>query len=125
MTTEVEQVLTILDQVVAEFGHDYVYQPPGPGDFACLYVHGKLWYRKPGCLVGQVLHRMGVPLRELAKNDKNNVAVTSNSFSVPIVLHDDTKKVLAEAQRTQDNDQTWGQARDDAYAKANRLGYSV
>lgn len=59
-----EAVEAVLRDVVAE-RPNFVYEPPddSPGD--CKYVHGNA----PGCLVGHVLHRMGVPLAELSAHE--------------------------------------------------------
>jgi hypothetical protein len=60
-----EKVLETLREVVAE-RPDYVYEAPegytaGAG-VTCFYVHGDV----PGCVVGHVLNRLGVPLSDLA-----------------------------------------------------------
>lgn len=56
-------VLDLMAQAVADKPEGYVYQNTTSfeGDPACLYSHGD----KPGCLVGDVLHRAGVPLSSL------------------------------------------------------------
>ena len=62
-----ESFVSALRAAVAEKGEDYVYTNPDgreagdDGEATCHYVHGD----QPGCLVGNVLHRLGVPLSVL------------------------------------------------------------
>lgn len=74
MTTDkiltLELANQILDEIVAEFGPDYVYRNPAFGTPGyqgprCAYVHGD----QPGCIVGHVLYRFGVPLAQLANHE--------------------------------------------------------
>ena len=60
----------VLDQILAKFGEDYVYvnrygeQADPDTRPSCFYVHGDGATRpkEPGCIIGQLLHRLGVPL---------------------------------------------------------------
>ncbi|MGW9170138.1 hypothetical protein [Streptomyces decoyicus] len=113
-----EQVLSTLREVVAE-RPDYVYSRPEhfPQDSSslnpaeqtdCLYVHpGKDESATPGCVVGQVLHRLGVPLEELSLYEGDDAAsVTSAVLDTASSVY----WVLFAAQWEQDSGETWGAA---------------
>jgi hypothetical protein len=115
-------VLDAMRAVVAEQGPDFVYQPP-PEDGLCVNaVNGA-----PSCLIGHVLHRLGVPVAllerwptapvwELLAHLKAELIVTADS---------DVADVLGTAQDVQDaGDGTWGEALTAAEQTARELGLS-
>ena len=70
-----EEFIAALRAVVAE-NPDYVYRAPEHMDMlgagACYYVHTSVVGDEeptPGCVIGHVLHRLGVPLADLAKKE--------------------------------------------------------
>lgn len=105
----------IAAEVVAEFGEDYIYPEshkvlfPNQEQATCVYVHDG----KPSCLVGQILHRHGVSLEELALRE--NIG----GFSVTEATTDTEGHVssfLSNMQWRQDEGWTWGAALDSANA---------
>lgn len=106
-----EQVRQALVEAVAEKGEDYVYSNP-EGESAkdavvsCSYVHGDV----PGCLVGNALHRLGVPLSALEARELRG------AYSVAKEVIDVTDgrgtfyTLLGEVQDAQDNGAMWGDA---------------
>ena len=54
-----ETVNPVLDELVKEFGEDYVY--PGSASKSCYYTQNG----EPSCLVGQVLFRLGASIEML------------------------------------------------------------
>lgn len=109
ITTANETVLATLREVVAE-SPDYVYSNPVPSDerpdpdMSCMYVHGDV----PGCLIGHVLHRLGVPLGELAKREGGAAYIVADDF-----LRGVSGGVLSRldfAQGAQDSGKTWRDA---------------
>lgn len=126
-----ELAIELLGQAVAEKGEDYVYaneEQPG----SCTYVHG---YRDvtvmetefnveetetiqvapltPGCLVGNALHRFGVPLEafaELGLNDDTPVATALSDLEAHgyLTYTRGAQIVLSVAQNNQDQGCTWG-----------------
>jgi hypothetical protein len=107
-----EQVYRTAREVVAE-KPDYVYiNPMGAraGDGAnCYYVHGN----EPGCVVGAVLHRLGVPLEELARFESTNGYIVSATLTN---MEDRTASFLRKLQWYQDNGRNWLTALSDAEA---------
>lgn len=111
-------VASMLRAVVAE-RPDYIYEPPTvrPDPMtACYYVHGEA----PGCLIGHVLNRLGVPLPELARWEGQSADDVANE-TLNITGHPDAvAKVLTElswAQNFQDGGRSWGDALADATRK--------
>lgn len=126
-------VLDLLDEAVAEKGEDHLYSnPDDPG--SCVYVHGvetietydeyeELIDREfvptdnltPGCIVGNVLHRAGVPLEtflELGINHDTVAAVALYNLSRHGVVEysDRIEQILSSAQSRQDGNAPWGKA---------------
>ncbi|MFD3361605.1 hypothetical protein ACFWW5_00695 [Streptomyces albidoflavus] len=106
-----EQVLDVMREVVAEAGEEFMYEPPGEIG-TCLYVHRTPGDAAdvPGCLVGQVLHRLGVPLDELAEHEAERALTMVPEF-IDAGKH---KGLLAlalnRAQARQDLGYPWGAA---------------
>jgi hypothetical protein len=71
---------------------------------------------QPGCLVGQVLVRLGVP--KLAIYPYNDVGIDS---IVGLDIDNDALEVLSAAQEVQDDFQPWGAALDAALAKVEEF----
>lgn len=127
---DIKKVLDTLDEIVEEFGPDYVYKPKTVLDIdgaACVYVVDG----KPSCLAGQVLFRLGVSVDDLAKNDHERGYVSIGAtnpangaeFEVPLDLSRFAFKVLRVAQTQQDMRYSWGKARDLARECAYEIGY--
>jgi hypothetical protein len=105
------KVMDTLRTVVAE-RPDYVYEAPEElvtDGASCFYVHGDA----PGCLVGQVLNRLGVPLTDMERYEG-----TGAYSLLPHVVEltgdpdaaDDVATALTEAQYQQDQGVTWSKA---------------
>lgn len=116
-----ETALAELRAVVTEFGDDYVYG----GDIdGCVYVLDG----QPSCIVGQVLHRVGVPITTLETFDTASFEGESAPVSelqrkdlltaASIALDSDAFEVLRVAQKYQDNGHTWGTALAEAVVEA-------
>jgi len=114
ITINLEQANALLDEVLAEHGEDFVYQG------LCNYNVGEM----PGCIVGQVLAKAGVPLDTLAKMDviswredgdpvtdtKFDSVARSHHFDDVFVVEPDVATLLNEAQTQQDQRLPWGHA---------------
>ena len=124
---QVTKALEIMAEVVTEYGREYVYRKPAYG--SCLYVH--TWHRDgkaidvPGCLIGHVLHRLGVSLAELAATDSGGTLTNEDGdmldsgisdYGHRLGLHETTVDVLSRAQGLQDIGYRWGHAYDAAVA---------
>jgi len=89
---------------------DYVYENPegltGDGITTCFYVHPD----GPGCLAGTALHKLGVPLSELAECEGQGASTVATSV---LDIRGDAGNVvimLAYAQRRQDGGDSWSVA---------------
>lgn len=107
-TVSEARVMATLREVVAE-RPEYVYERDGQfasGDadgISCLYVHRD----GPGCLVGTVLHRIGVPLDKLATWEGSGAYVVAGMTAY---MPDTARNALARAQDAQDAGATWSAA---------------
>jgi hypothetical protein len=94
--------------VVAE-SPERIYKAPEGSPYEpgmCLYSHGDV----PGCLVGQVLHRLGVPLAEFHKHEGQPAGVVMSSL-INIVGNDTRAgQFLDAAQGQQDSGEKWADA---------------
>lgn len=109
------QAIAALRDVVAAFGPTHIYTRPDAGDF-CQYVHGREDGRLiPGCLIGQVLFTLGIPLSTLERLE----GLSAGQLSMPgfiegrgvnPLLTGRAGSVLNVAQRRQDNGNRWGLA---------------
>lgn len=99
-------------EVVTEFGEGYKYPEDhrrwNAGTRMCVYIHDD----KPSCLVGQILHRHGVPVAELAKCEFRGAWEVTREL-VP-GTKDTTLRFLSELQGAQDDDNSWGFALEQA-----------
>lgn len=97
--------LQLLNEVIDEFGEDYVY---GSEDdlVHCFYLHGD----DPGCGVGHVLVRAGVPLDVLRAADEADCSQVLEVAEFRRFADDDALQLLADFQAEQDARSTWGKA---------------
>jgi hypothetical protein len=106
------QIMDTLREVVAE-QPDYVYAAPQhmarPNVESCFYVHADADSTniRPGCLVGAVLYRLGVPLERLAAHEGTGASCVT---SVLVNTDDRAVAVLDLAQGAQDKGSTWSEA---------------
>lgn len=117
-----ERAKELAAEVVADMGAEYVYVNPSGigadgygapdhGDFDpdCYYVHAD----QPGCIVGHILHKHGVPLRELGAFELEGASsVVAGLFNVSKLSP--VAEYLSKLQVRQDEGATWGQALTDA-----------
>lgn len=118
----VEQVLLVLDFVVAERGEDYVYpdewRDGGTRLGTCLYVTPD--GTGPACIVGAVVARLGVSLARLSRSEGQSArSVMEQVFGLPD--RSPQSAVLQGAQVVQDGGGTWGDARDKARERADQI----
>lgn len=103
--------MRLLEEVVAAKGEDYVYVPRS-SDGACTYLHG----RKPGCIVGHVLIRHGVPVEVIRKwEDRSADSLyhgggLPNAATLTPLTDEPTAVILQQAQEIQDQGKPWGEA---------------
>lgn len=103
-TTTYKQVVAATTSVVSK-KPEYVYQNP-TGDERCLYVHPSASGPSCGCLVGTVLHDLGVSLEVLVGYE----GADAWNVAVELGLSDQSKAFLYLLQGHQDNGVPWGQA---------------
>ncbi|MGW0087827.1 hypothetical protein ACWDWS_02230 [Streptomyces sp. NPDC003328] len=109
-----EQVSSTLRQVVSE-NPEKVYAAPEnmqsfPGDSSCFYVHvSEDGPDEAGCIVGQVLNRLGVPLEVLQKGEGWSAADILTRLEISGVSSD-MGTTLRRIQRRQDDGEAWGDA---------------
>lgn len=119
-TVDTGEVLHVAEQIVNEFGHDYVYIEPDDG--ICRYVYKG----KPSCLVGHILVRLGAPINAIRVSEEARLnageglgvdvlleSLTPTWSTLGFTLTAQAVEVLAAVQNTQDTGRTWGQALDD------------
>lgn len=115
-----ERALTLLRAAAADRGPDSVYvnqhgERAGRAtpDAAvttyvdCTYVHGTGPTARPGCIVGEVLHRAGVPLDVLRTYEGSSIGTFGQDARL---TDEDAQEILQAAQREQDLGRTYGQA---------------
>jgi hypothetical protein len=109
-----DQVLSTLRDVVAE-NPEKVYKAPDNmlvfgDDTSCFYVHkNEDGTEEAGCIVGTVLHRLGVSLADL-KRVEGLSAVSALRAAEVKGLSYPTKSLLRYVQHNQDGGSSWGQA---------------
>lgn len=122
LVTTLDEVRETLKGVVADAAPDFVYTDPNgiradqnhDRSIKCAYVHGD----KPGCIVGQVLHRLGVPLATLAEcEDSTATQAVKHVMGLDNVyncdLPSDVRAIsgyLRNVQVEQDTGRTWSDA---------------
>jgi hypothetical protein len=109
-TLTYDRAVELAREVVAEFGEDYLYpedhkrgEIERDGISSCVYVHDG----KPSCLVGQILHKHGVSLEDLAANEFQGAWSVSERYA-GADYH--AKFFLDVAQGKQDSGMSWGEA---------------
>lgn len=121
-----ERVSNAIFDAITEKGAGYIYprQPkprpvteadnakpyfPGsaPWGTTCLYVHKEGEQEVPGCIVGQVLVRLGVSLEDLKEVEGDNATAAMRRLHVPAGQFG---PLLHNMQREQDDGSTWGHA---------------
>ncbi|MEU4920291.1 hypothetical protein AB0G29_13150 [Streptomyces parvus] len=109
-----EKVMKTLKEVVAG-NPDRIYEAPehqlADEPSACFYVHTDDLTNdpvSPGCLVGQVLNRLGLSLDRLAELEGHDAHQAVAALGLP--LTDRTVNALGQVQHGQDSGQTWGEA---------------
>lgn len=125
ITITFAKVRRVVDEIIAEVGNDFQYfdtENCNP-DSGCVYVHPKYPVDgvedTPGCLVGRILFKLGVPLSVMREN---NWDTGSNSLLDKLVCRETIKfddnsnegfirRYLNELQSSQDNQATWAGAR--------------
>lgn len=114
--------MRLLEEVVADKGEDYVYEPH-PFTYACQYLHDD----EPGCLVGHVLHRHGVPIEVIRQWEGRTAQYLATGKSLltlssarpelePLADHP-AASILIAAQQAQDVSLPWGKALQAARAR--------
>lgn len=119
-----ETVNPVLDELLKEFGEDYVYPALRNGYRDCAYAKDN----QPSCLVGHVLHRLGVPVEDLNFLDNQRDSQLSTLAGsdkywdeyedapvlalalIGVAWEDDAISLLSVAQTYQDVGETWGTA---------------
>lgn len=108
ITVSEEAIYAATRAVVAE-SPDRIYVPPANRDVdkgMCLYSHGDV----PGCLVGTVLHRLGVPLADF-QGHEGQPAYAALRELVQVSGHRQrVGRFLDEIQEKQDVGLTWSEA---------------
>lgn len=127
-------VKRLVKESITDKGEDHVYTKEGG---SCKYVHDvkSKWqyntedydvdftYAEPGCLVGEVLHRAGVPLESLYRVNTDGVQEAVGSltyYNVLAPLEDKATEYLSNLQASQDRGAPWGLA-NKAALKGNTL----
>lgn len=110
LTPTHDEVVEAIEAAVQAAGPDFTYRSlPGPDDTAkCWYVYGG----QPSCLVGQVLHRLGVSVEMLSTLEDRSVraAVRVLADHGVLTLSSETIIALRVAQAKQDGGSSWGEA---------------
>jgi hypothetical protein len=125
-----EQAKTLLSEVVEEAGEDFVYH----GE--CMYSH----WGEPGCIVGRVLAKAGVPSEVLTNMDRVHswspvdehgeriysttdfaTVVQSGAFSNRFTVEHGALELLHEAQARQDARDPWGEVQATALTVAEAI----
>lgn len=111
----VKQALNVMCQVVGEFGVDYVYTMI---DGACH--NWDVEKDCPSCLVGHVLHRLGVSGEFLRENTMKGVGNVAHHLGEIFPVEAGVVQVLGVAQYAQDSGESWGSALGKALAEYRR-----
>lgn len=118
---DADTVIQTLRECVAERGEDHVYLAPGedgPGH-SCFYWHHK--YNEdgnetgaPGCIIGLMLTKLGVPKDVLDQYEGQTVTEMFRRPHPDLVLTEDAANVARSAQLAQDYGDPWGEALEKA-----------
>lgn len=108
-----DQYLQAIHDAVAERGENWVYPfgkegwRIGDSENSCRYVRSDK--PEPACIVGEVLHRVGVPLGDLSQHEGRAASVTLPTLGMPGSMKA-VLDALDDAQTSQDLGSSWGQA---------------
>lgn len=102
-----DRAVELAREVVAEKGADFVYEEE-EGAWGGLYVHAG---DKPGCLVGHILLRHGVPVETLKNYNSMGIAWVADETGVAAA---EATNFLESVQGDQDDGHSWGKAVDEA-----------
>ncbi|MFI2031379.1 hypothetical protein [Streptomyces buecherae] len=122
MTITDDTLMKTLRQVVAE-NPAHVYEGPeySERDDDCLYVHrdeaGAI--EGPGCVMGHVLHRLGIPLEDLAQYEGLAIACVVGRLTSGI--SQGTEEILRRVQTLQDEGSSWAEAYELAAGRSATL----
>ena len=120
-----EKAKSMVDDAIRDKGSDFVYKRM-PG-MDCKYVHeGVVWdadieeyvsdesVYEPGCIVGYVLHKAGIPLATLQGSEGNNAEELLDRLERHGLVKVETEAAdfLNSVQDLQDSGNSWGSARD-------------
>lgn len=118
-----KQIIDAVDAAVAEKGADYTYErgePMDPDEAApsCLYVHGD----KPGCIVGNAMHRLGIDLATLRESEGRSAGGLLIDLRDKQGYHASmwAQDFLDAVQHQQDNGDSWGDAVAEGRIRADR-----
>lgn len=104
-----DELLATLDGLVADFGTDH--------HASCTYVMED----GPECIVGHVLHRLGVPLEALDRMEGDAFGQGDNSlWSAYVQMDEKQRHALRIAQVRQDTGSNWGTAVEAARSAMER-----
>lgn len=123
---DLAKIVSVLDQIVAEFGYDYVYpharfEETGVGG-RCMYVENKdaenfdciygmeMEQLKPSCIIGQLATRLGIPMEELIAVNDEGYTEMARFITIPHTHW--FYGELDNLQQRQDKGMSWGQAVD-------------
>lgn len=109
------KAVEITNSLIEEFGEDYVY-PPARVGAACTYVKDEA----PSCLVGHILHKVGVPLGRLKVADVASYGTSEGADRLigslieegVVHLEPKAREFLVQVQANQDAGETWADSRD-------------
>lgn len=99
-----------LDALLAEFGEDYVYQPPD--EYGCVNVSQDAEGWHGSCLIGRVVIAHGVKPEELARRGAQGagIAGTLTTLGDRITASNEVVRYLSHIQYYQDKGTAWGLA---------------
>lgn len=121
---DIDRAKALVQECIAERGAEYTYEKEG---YSCKYVHGvgydedewgdgeeNFSNATPGCLVGAVLHKAGVPLEKMgtyARNDEGSYDLIEHLTADGLVhVSQEANNFLGNVQSSQDAGAPWGQA---------------
>jgi len=106
-----QSALDALEKAVADRGEEYVYPRQGTSyNSSCLYWHKD--EQAPGCLVGLVLHQLGVSAEVLESFGPASIKMlaTSLPYLGGVEMSPAAIGLMAAVQRYQDRGEPWGVA---------------
>lgn len=111
------QILEIIREIVEEVGPDFVYEKrPTPPNYTsrmhsevCLYIYEN----RPDCIVGKILHRLGVSIEDLQRMEgQSPVALRKYVDSESIGIDFSMTDSLSNIQACQDRGTPYGEVLD-------------